>query len=189
MFAACADRMRRDDCGDCGRRDACASLFANLFGGAAAAPPRDSAPRSANTPRNAFFAFLGEVARAIEEGSKPQEPAAPAPPPPPAAPAPEGSFRRAVEQRIEAMLERGAVRIVEIARALGTSRQTLYRRLKEEGATFEQLLDGVRRRLALRYLRKEGMAVKEAAWRLGFSDPAAFSRAFKRWTGSSPSQR
>jgi AraC-like DNA-binding protein len=47
-------------------------------------------------------------------------------------------------------------------------------------------LDGLRRRLALRLIRKEGLPVKEAAWRLGYSDPAAFSRAFKRWTGASP---
>ena len=60
------------------------------------------------------------------------------------------------------------------------------RRLKAEGATYEQVLDGLRSRLAMRLLRDQGLTVKEAAFRLGFSDPAAFSRAFKRWTGSSP---
>jgi AraC-like DNA-binding protein len=69
---------------------------------------------------------------------------------------------------------------------LGLSRQTLYRRLREEGVTFEELLDKLRHRLALRYLREERMSVKAASYRLGFSDPAAFSRAFKRWTGNSP---
>jgi AraC-like DNA-binding protein len=58
--------------------------------------------------------------------------------------------------------------------------------LKAEGVTFEQVLDELRHRLALRYMR-EGMSVKQAAYRLGFSEPAAFSRAFKRWTGRSPS--
>ena len=84
------------------------------------------------------------------------------------------------------MLERGPVRIEEVARALGCSRQTLYRRLKEEGVTFAELLDSLRRRLGLLYVRERGMPVKEAAYRLGFSEPAAFSRAYKRWTGSSP---
>ena len=59
-------------------------------------------------------------------------------------------------------------------------------RLKTEGVTFEQVLDGLRRRLALKLVRDPALPVKELAWRLGFSDPAAFSRAFKRWTGKSP---
>ena len=73
-----------------------------------------------------------------------------------------------------------------LARALGCSRQTLYRRLRAEGVTFEALLDRVRCRLAMRLLRDEKASVKDTAYRLGFADPAAFSRAFKRWTGSSP---
>jgi AraC-like DNA-binding protein len=87
------------------------------------------------------------------------------------------------------LLAAGPVRIDDVARDLGFSRQTLYRRLKAEGMTFEQLLDALRRRLALRFIRDEGLSVKEAAYRLGFSDPAAFSRAFKRWTGASPSEQ
>ena len=68
---------------------------------------------------------------------------------------------------------------------MGLSRQTLYRRLKAEGVTFEALLDRLRRRLAQKLVR-QGLPVKDIAYRLGFSDPAAFSRAFKRWTGTSP---
>ena len=68
------------------------------------------------------------------------------------------------------------------------SRQTLYRRLKAEGITFEAILEAKRRQLAIRYLGQERNSVKAAAYRLGFSDPAAFSRAFKRWTGISPSE-
>jgi AraC-like DNA-binding protein len=49
------------------------------------------------------------------------------------------------------------------------------------------LLDGLRHRLALQLIREGGLSVKQASWRLGFSEPAAFSRAFKRWTGSAPS--
>ena len=91
-----------------------------------------------------------------------------------------------IERLLEPMLALGPVHIDQVARALGCSRQTLYRRLKAEGITFAELLDRLRRRLALRFVREQGLSVKETAYRLGFSDPAAFSRAFKRWTGMSP---
>jgi len=87
---------------------------------------------------------------------------------------------------METLLETGHATIDRVAGDMGLSRQTLYRRLKEEGVTFEELLDKLRHRLALRYLREERMSVKAASYRLGFSEPAAFSRAFKRWTGNSP---
>ena len=73
-----------------------------------------------------------------------------------------------------------------IAGQLGLSRQSLFRKLRAEGVTFEKVLDGLRHELALRYLNGEDLSVKETAFRLGFSEPASFSRAFKRWTGSSP---
>lgn len=171
MIAGCIDKMRRDSCGGCERRDACAELFPFMFGGRG----RTAARSGGTAARSPFLSFLGEVARAIE--SKASERKAP----PRASP-----FRAEVERRLEPLLASGEVRIERVARDLGYSRQTLYRRLKSEGVTYEQLLDGLRRRLALRFMR-EGLSVKEAAYRLGFSDPAAFSRAFKRWTGSSPS--
>src|SRR5207237_10161872 len=98
----------------------------------------------------------------------------------------EDSFRRRVERQLEPLLASGRIRIELIASALGCSRQTLYRRLKAEGLTFEQVLDELRRRRALPLVRDPALPVKEVAYRLGFSDPAAFSRAFKRWTGKSP---
>ena len=52
---------------------------------------------------------------------------------------------------------------------------------------FEQVLDELRCRLARDYLTGRRLSVNETAYLLGFSDPAAFSRAFKRWTGESPS--
>lgn len=73
-----------------------------------------------------------------------------------------------------------------VAVAMGISRQTLYRRLDAEGTNFKELLAAKRQHLAIRYLRVEKVPVKVAAWRLGFSSPEAFSRAFKRWTGTSP---
>jgi AraC-like DNA-binding protein len=76
--------------------------------------------------------------------------------------------------------------LVPVVFRLGLSRQSLFRKLKAEGVTFEEVLHGLRHTLALRYLNGEGLSVKETAFRLGFSEPASFSRAFKRWTGTSP---
>ncbi len=172
MIAGCIGKMREDGCGGCERRDACADLFPSLFG----SRRRTTAGAGESAaPRSPFFAFLGEVARAFETKASERRV------PPRASP-----LRAEVERRLEPLLATGNVGIERLARDLGCSRQTLYRRLKAEGITYARLLEGLRRRLALRSMR-EGLAVKDSAYRLGFSDPAAFSRAFKRWTGSSPS--
>lgn len=94
--------------------------------------------------------------------------------------------RGAVEKLLRAKLQSGAASADEIARQLGVSRQTLFRRLKTEGVTFEKVLDELRHRMALKYLNDQKLAVNETAYLVGFSDPAAFSHAFKRWTGHSP---
>jgi AraC-like DNA-binding protein len=96
------------------------------------------------------------------------------------------SVRGRAESLLIPVLHTGEASIDAIARKMGFSRQTLYRRLKEEGVTFEKLLDELRHRLALHYLGGERVSVNETAYLVGFSDPAAFSRAFKRWTGASP---
>jgi len=96
------------------------------------------------------------------------------------------SFRGRVEARLLRVLPSREVGIERVARALGVSRQTLFRRLKAEGVTFEKVLDDLRHRLAIAYLHEPGASIGEVTYRLGFSEPAAFSRAFKRWTGSSP---
>ena len=171
MIAGCIDRRREDSCGSCQRRDPCRSLFRALrFDRVEPRPQRPAGEAGPSPSRSPFLRFLDEVAQAIDRSARPRS----------------SAFRREVERTIEPMLEPGPVRIDAVARSLGLSRQTLYRRLKAEDVTFEGLLDGLRRKLALKLIRDEGVPVKEAAWRLGFSDPAAFSRAFKRWTGRSP---
>jgi AraC-like DNA-binding protein len=93
--------------------------------------------------------------------------------------------------RVEALLipslHTGELAMEPIARALGLSRQTLYRRLRAESVSFDQVLDALRRRMAETYL--ETLSVNETAYLVGFSETSAFSRAFKRWTGSSPRSR
>lgn len=96
------------------------------------------------------------------------------------------STRGRVESALIPILHTGTARINTVAGALALSRQTLFRRLKVEGVTFEKVLDELRHKMALHYLGGKKTSVNETAYLLGFSDSAAFSRAFKRWTGSSP---
>jgi AraC-like DNA-binding protein len=96
------------------------------------------------------------------------------------------STRSRVERMLTPILKERAANAQTIARALGLSRQTLFRRLKNEGVTFEQVLRELRHSLASHYLKENKRSVKETAYLLGFSDPASFSRAYKRWTGTSP---
>jgi AraC-like DNA-binding protein len=96
------------------------------------------------------------------------------------------SVRGRVEAQLLPVLHTGRAEMDTVATALGLSRPTLYRRLKAEGVTFEQVLDDLRRRTAHQYLAGRKVSVNEIAYLVGFSDPAAFSRAFKRWTGQSP---
>jgi len=100
----------------------------------------------------------------------------------------EGSARRQVERLLLPVLHKGEGNIETIAAKLGVTRQTLWRNLKAEGVTFEQVLDELRHKMALEYLAARKVSVHETAYLVGFSDPAAFSRAFKRWTGKSPSE-
>jgi AraC-like DNA-binding protein len=72
------------------------------------------------------------------------------------------------------------------AQLLGMPDWTLRRKLKEEGTTFQALLDDMRKDLALGYMRDTQMSFGEISYVLGFSTPGAFQRAFKRWTGETP---
>ncbi len=96
------------------------------------------------------------------------------------------STRGRVESLLTPILHTGDASVDTIADKLGLSRQTLFRKLKAEGVTFEKVLDELRHKMALHYLSEKKVSVNETAYLVGFSDPAAFSRAFKRWTGSRP---
>ena len=66
------------------------------------------------------------------------------------------------------------------------SRRSFTRYLAGEGTTFAQILDHLRNRLARRYLEDERISLQQAAWLLGYSEPGAFTHAYKRWTGTTP---
>ncbi len=91
-----------------------------------------------------------------------------------------------VESLLIPILHTGELGMQSIADKMGLSRQALYRSLKAEGESYEKMLDRLRHQMALHYLNGKKVSVKEAAYLVGFSDPSSFSRAFKRWTGSSP---
>jgi AraC-like DNA-binding protein len=73
-----------------------------------------------------------------------------------------------------------------LARELHTASATLRRRLHEEGESYQSIKDQLRRDLAITYLSHSDRSVMDIALELGFAEPSAFHRAFKKWTGASP---
>jgi AraC-like DNA-binding protein len=74
----------------------------------------------------------------------------------------------------------------QVASRLKTSTRTLRRKLELEGTSFRELIDELKAQIAIRYVRDTDLTVEDVAFRLGFSDAAAFRHAFRRWTNSSP---
>jgi AraC-like DNA-binding protein len=85
-------------------------------------------------------------------------------------------------------LQTGEPSVETVARQLGTTPRTLQRRLREEETSFQQVLDEVRREVALTHMRSRRATIDEVAFLLGFEKPNSFHRAFKRWTGVSPGE-
>jgi len=99
---------------------------------------------------------------------------------------PSESFVSLARDVISRWLGRTHVNVTTVAAELKLSERSLRRRLTEEGTSFRELLEEARRERALTILSKAGMSLTVAAEQLGYSDTAAFSRAFKEWTGQSP---
>lgn len=97
-------------------------------------------------------------------------------------------LRAQVSQKLRAQLRAGRPDPLALSRALSMSGRTLRRRLAAIGCSYRELLDEVRREEALRLMQAGELGVGEAAARLGFEDASAFARAFRRWTGVSPSR-
>ncbi|KGD63726.1 AraC family transcriptional regulator [Alcanivorax nanhaiticus] len=89
---------------------------------------------------------------------------------------------------IEQRLPDGEPAQAEAAEECCLSTRSLQRRLNDEGLTWKQLVEDTRKTLVERHLRTPGMTVTQMAFLLGFSEVSAFSRAFKKWYGVSPSQ-
>jgi len=99
----------------------------------------------------------------------------------------EDRFVVAVQHAVANSMKDGEPKLPDVARTIGVSVRTLQRRLSESGVDYKGLVDDIRHRLALRYLKDRKHTLSEVAYLLGYSEISAFSRAFRRWTGSTPS--
>jgi len=75
-----------------------------------------------------------------------------------------------------------------VARHLAIAPRTLQRRLAAKGVSYQQVVDDVRRDAAERLLADPSLAVSQIGYLLGFSEPSAFHRAFKRWHDVTPQE-
>jgi len=96
------------------------------------------------------------------------------------------SLSHDIQRLLKKSLRDGFPMIDEMAAYLNMTKRTLIRKLKEEGTSYQQLKDLVRRDRAIQLLTRQAISMSEIAQQIGFSDPAVFARAFKTWTGVSP---
>lgn len=87
---------------------------------------------------------------------------------------------------LQTTIPSGVVRSEQIADLLNVHQRTLHRRLRDCGTNFQELLDYARFGLARRLLDETPMTVGKVAETLGYSEPSAFVRAFRRWSGATP---
>jgi AraC-like DNA-binding protein len=100
----------------------------------------------------------------------------------------EESFADAVAAAIVRLLPSGDVSLSKVARLLNMSERTTRRRLERAGLSFNELLRRMRQDLAETWLETGEFDIKHISFLVGYSDVSAFSRAYKRWTGRSPSR-
>jgi AraC-like DNA-binding protein len=78
--------------------------------------------------------------------------------------------------------------IEEVASYFNMSSRNLRRRLKEENSSYQAIKDTFRKDHAMKLLNNNDLAINQISREVGFNEPAAFTRAFKQWTGKSPRQ-
>jgi len=95
-------------------------------------------------------------------------------------------FVKQARRTLTARLTRGDAEIAVVARDLAITPRTLQRRLAAEGWSFRALVEDTRRRAAAHYLANRSLSIAEVSYLVGFSEVAAFHRAFRRWHGRTP---
>lgn len=91
-----------------------------------------------------------------------------------------------VKRRIQILLGSGDMSEERVAVPMNISPRHLRRKLSQEGTSYEQLVDEVRRESAIRMISEGQLSLTSIAYELGFLDPSSFTRAFRRWTDMSP---
>lgn len=100
----------------------------------------------------------------------------------------QGDFSDSVRSTIAGRLCHGSFTAADIANTHNVSIRTFHRKLKELGQTYQQILDDVRKEMAISYLQDSSCSPQSVSYLIGYADERAFQRAFKRWTGYSPRQ-
>lgn len=98
------------------------------------------------------------------------------------------TFRHKVRAAIWSVLGNGTPSLQRVATVMKMPPRTLQRRLATERTTFHQELDEIRKTMAIATLRDHSVAIGDVAFLLGYSEPSAFYRSFKRWTKTTPRQ-
>jgi AraC-like DNA-binding protein len=91
-----------------------------------------------------------------------------------------------LRRKIAEAIKDGKPNLRKVAKAMACSPRTLQRQLDICGTDFRSLLDDIRKRLALAYLKDSENTLTQIAFLLGYSEVSAFNRSFKRWTGKTP---
>lgn len=98
------------------------------------------------------------------------------------------SVRHSVRAAIWSVLADGKPSLDRVARALRLSPRTLQRRLAEKGTSLHRETDEIRKTMAMALVRERAYSIDDVAFLLGYSEPSAFFRSFRRWTGTTPRQ-
>ncbi len=96
------------------------------------------------------------------------------------------SMAERVQRELAQLLKGQEPSITTVSRNLALSVRSLQAKLRDENTNYQLILDDVRKELALRHLKSGQHTVADVAYLLGFSEPSAFSRSFKKWTGLPP---
>jgi AraC-like DNA-binding protein len=95
----------------------------------------------------------------------------------------QGTLRALVENEVQKLLPHGKANKRRVAKALGLTERTLSQRLGEEVTTYNEVVDRLRRSLAIEYIKEPSVSLPQIAWLLGYEGPTSFNYAFGRWTG------
>lgn len=98
----------------------------------------------------------------------------------------EAGIKKRIQDYVSSNAYLGIPTLEAVSANFNTTPRTLQRKLKEEGITYQELTDAVKKSLALQYVKSGDYPLKEISYLLGYNELSAFTRAFKRWTGFPP---